>query len=184
MTYVLHLSSATLLTLFVACPCLCAARHPLSVRSDAVGIVASVVPLSYNVVDVGGVSARTWAVPERAAGWLDTSARPGEWGNAVLIGHSGPGRVFNNLGQLSIGDNIEITSRDGRVATYVVAFKTVVDEAGASPAQRVRNGRWIGAFDDARLTLLTCWPPGSTDSRLIVVAKAANLRPPLPCTCE
>ena len=41
-------------------------------------------------------------------------------------------------------------------------------------AQRVENARWIGHFDDERITMVSCWPYSGNTHRLFVVAKPDN----------
>jgi LPXTG-site transpeptidase (sortase) family protein len=39
---------------------------------------------------------------------------------------------------------------------------------------RQANARWIGPFNDERLTLVTCWPYTNNTHRVIVVAKPVD----------
>jgi sortase A len=41
-------------------------------------------------------------------------------------------------------------------------------------AVRLENAKWIGPFNEERLTLITCWPFNSNTHRLIVIAKPAG----------
>jgi sortase (surface protein transpeptidase) len=46
----------------------------------------------------------------------------------------------------------------------------IVPEKYATMDQRKENAQWIGAFDDDRLTLVSCWPRDDNTHRIIVVA--------------
>jgi LPXTG-site transpeptidase (sortase) family protein len=53
----------------------------------------------------------------------------------------------------------------------VVEEKFILKDKGEAPEVRKANGRWIGQFDDQRLTLVTCWPYTSNTHRVVVIAK-------------
>jgi sortase A len=142
-------------------------------------IVASSIGLDAPVVTVGwhpeknadGTTELIWDVASHAAGWHKTSAMPGQNGNVVVAGHSDiDGEVFLHLADLKVGDSIRLYA-EGREFEYRVEQRFVVQETGVSMDQRIANARWIGPFPDARLTLLTCWPPGNNTHRVFVIAK-------------
>jgi LPXTG-site transpeptidase (sortase) family protein len=57
------------------------------------------------------------------AGWLETTAKPGEYGAMFLDGHvHGPSKpgVFYNIKKLQPGDKIKIERGDGQIFTYSV----------------------------------------------------------------
>lgn len=57
------------------------------------------------------------------AGWLETTAKPGEYGAMFIDGHvHGPSKpgVFYNIKKLQPGDKIQIERGDGQVFTYSV----------------------------------------------------------------
>jgi LPXTG-site transpeptidase (sortase) family protein len=95
------------------------------------------------------------------------TAKPGE-GNTVIFGHSNfyeddPGKfktVFAHLDQLVIGDEIQIVSKE-QALIYIVSKTEMVDATDVSVAQPTEN---------KQLTLITCWPPGTINQRLIVIA--------------
>ncbi len=60
--------------------------------------------------------------------------------------------------------------------SYVIDEVVIVRERGMSMEQRRENARWIGKFDDDRLTLISCWPPNDNSHRIIVVGHAAGDR--------
>lgn len=99
---------------------------------------------------------------------MSGTASPGEVGNVVIFGHSNfyeddPGhykKIFSTLDQLAIGDEIKIISK-GQTLIYIVSKTELVDPTDVSVIQATTN---------KQLTLLTCWPPGTIDQRLVVIA--------------
>jgi sortase A len=96
---------------------------------------------------------------------------PGQYGNAVVFGHStlpqffSPTNyktIFSLLPTIKIGDMIEVTY-DGVVYTYVVYDMVVVEPTDLSPLEQ--------RFDDSYMTIVTCVPPGTYWKRLNVKAK-------------
>ncbi len=86
-------------------------------------------------------------------GWYKHGPTPGELGPAVVLGHvdsvAGPA-VFYSLGQLSLGDEIEIVREDGSIAVFeVTALERYAQEN--FPTQLV-----YGDIDHAGLRLVTC----------------------------
>jgi LPXTG-site transpeptidase (sortase) family protein len=111
-----------------------------------------------------------WDVPEYAAGWHKNSALLNTPGNVVMSGHNNIlGAVFRELDQLRRGDAITVQG-GGRSFEYVVHDVLIVPEKFATLERRKENARWIGQFDDDRLTLVSCWPRDDNTHRIIVVA--------------
>lgn len=96
------------------------------------------------------------------------TARPGERGNSVLVGHSsdfpwsdgGYKTIFALLDKLTIGDKI-VVDYQNRLFEYTVTVKKVVSPNDLTILKR---------SPDPILTLLTCYPVGTTRSRLIIQA--------------
>lgn len=94
---------------------------------------------------------------------------PGDGGNAVLVGHSSNyvwvksdyNHVFTLLNKLVVGDRIEV-----RRGTYSY-FYDVVSTKVVSP----RNVEILNSVDKETLTLLTCWPVGTSLNRLVIEAQ-------------
>jgi sortase A len=120
--------------------------------------------------DQAGQVFSEWNVAAYAAGWHKNSARLGEPGNIVMSGHNNIlGAVFRELDQLRRGDEISVWS--GMTQTiYLVHDVWIVPEKYATMEQRIDNAKWIGPFDDDRLTLVSCWPRDDNTHRIIVVA--------------
>jgi len=95
------------------------------------------------------------------------TALPNEPGNTVLTAHSSYypwqktkyGEVFALLGKLEPKDNIEIIYNKKRY-TYEVTKKEII-----SPEEV-----WVLTSKEPRLTLITCWPVGTSLQRLVVYA--------------
>jgi sortase A len=84
----------------------------------------------------------TWG-PGRHAG----SAAIGAPGNTVLSGHRDTHFAF--LKRLAIGDRLSLQGRNGVHHSYTVTAARVVHERDLSP---------LAASDEARVTLITCFP--------------------------
>lgn len=96
------------------------------------------------------------------------SAKPGWRGNSFIFGHSSNyawakwdyNDVFALLGNLEAGDEI-ISYYGQKKYTYKVTEKSVI-KPGEVEALEAGNGK-------KRITLMTCWPIGTTLNRLIVL---------------
>jgi sortase (surface protein transpeptidase) len=86
-------------------------------------------------------------------GWYKYGPAPGELGPAVVVGHvdsyKGPA-VFFSLGQLVLGDTIEVEREDGSVAIFEVT-ELERPRQSAFPTAKV-----YGDIDHAGLRLITC----------------------------
>lgn len=99
---------------------------------------------------------------------LEGTAMPGEKGNIYITGHSSNNdwargkfnSVFATLDKLNSEDKIYIRY-NGQVYTYQVFDQKVVS---ADDPSLTKQGT------DTVLNLVTCWPVGSSDKRLIVMA--------------
>ncbi|MDQ3897762.1 MAG: class E sortase [Actinomycetota bacterium] len=102
---------------------------------------------------------------KKGVGHYPDTKMPGEKGNAALAGHRTTyGAPFNRLDDLVAGDAISITTTAG-------TFRYEVKE------KRVVTPDEVSVLDDTpdnRLTLTTCHPKYSAESRLIVVAQLAG----------
>jgi LPXTG-site transpeptidase (sortase) family protein len=105
---------------------------------------------------------------DRGVVLLPQSARPGQPGNVFLTGHSnnwpwtGPyRRVFAHLDRLQPGDRVTVTW--DRPYTYVVTGQRLVSPHDVSILDN--------DYGRHQLTLMTCWPPGTTFTRRVVTAE-------------
>lgn len=103
------------------------------------------------------------------------SVFPGQNGSMYLFAHStdyfwNVGRynaVFYLLKEVEIGDEIDIFF-GGRRFIYKVSDKKIVSPDDVSYLDRTIGG-------EQKLTLQTCWPPGTTIKRLLVFAKPKSI---------
>ena len=89
------------------------------------------------------------------AGWYSSSSRPGENGAMLIDGHSGVGKtngISHNISKLPIGAEIRVIRGDGKVFTYAIVKKEIVD------AKKVDMGKLLVSQDTAKpgLNLITC----------------------------
>jgi sortase A len=111
----------------------------------------------------------------RGPGHYTSTPMPGEPGNAGIAGHRTTyGAPFNQLDELSGGDEIIVTTRSGRFVYQVRTIDIV------SP----RDRSILQPTDDNRLTLTTCHPKFSARQRLVVVADLMSTPVPLGSTVQ
>jgi sortase A len=97
-------------------------------------------------------------------GHMESSVPPGETGNAVITGHRDT--FFRHIYELNKGDDIFV-QRNGKMFRYQVTGKRVVQPTDISVTHN---------SEDARLTLITCYPTyyiGPAPERLVVFSKLA-----------
>jgi len=104
------------------------------------------------------------------AGVLENSARPGQDGNCVILGHRMKtyGSLFNRLDEIAVGDSVVITSVDGTEYTYIV--DNVIP--ALVPAELI-NYIQINNGTGKQLTLVTCTPTGVGSHRIVVIGHMA-----------
>lgn len=98
------------------------------------------------------------------------TAQPGQYGNVFITGHSSyypwdPGKykdVFAILDQLEVGDEY-IVYYDQKKYTYKIFEKVIVNPNDTSVLQQPQ--------DKLISTLMTCYPVGTTTSRMIIKAE-------------
>jgi sortase A len=103
----------------------------------------------------------------------DGTSRPGEGGNIFVVGHSSNyswvrsdyNSVFALLDKLIRGDQIFIYYKSKKY-TY-----EVVDQKVVSP----KNVEIIDNTNEEMLTLMTCWPVGTSLNRLVIQAKLLKI---------
>lgn len=103
-----------------------------------------------------------------AATHLVETTRIGNKGNAAIAAHRAhkKGRLFNRLGELQIGDSMEVTLTDRTIIQYKVDQISVVEPTDLS----VLEDPGLGQV----LTLITCDPLVNPTHRLIVRAIAVK----------
>ena len=100
------------------------------------------------------------------AGRLKGTADPGQEGNMTVLGHRmrAEGKLFNRLGDVKIGDTIEISCIDGNVYVYKVdAIHEAVNPGDLDYYIDIDDGK------GKQITLVTCTPTGVATHRLLIV---------------
>jgi LPXTG-site transpeptidase (sortase) family protein len=100
------------------------------------------------------------------------SALPGNKGASIMLGHSAPpgwfgnlyDGVFSNLKDLEEGDLV-VLSTEAKTYTYKVSAKFFLDRGQDIPESIMQS-------DVPRLLLLSCWPPGINNKRIMIQAEA------------
>jgi sortase (surface protein transpeptidase) len=122
---------------------------PVRLQIPALNIDTSFVP------PLGLNEDQTVSVPDSytEVGWYKHGATPGEIGPAVILGHvdsvDGPA-VFYHLGQLEVGDEINVTRDDGTIAIFTVT------KLERHPQSDFPTLSVYGPTDGAELRLVTC----------------------------
>jgi sortase A len=144
------------------------------VVAESIDLDAEVVKIGWQQVVENGITTNVWVVADYAAGWHENSALPGQGGNIVLSGHHNiKGEVFRYIVDLEVGDVVTLYEAE-RSYDYVVVDKFIVKDRDESEAIRRENAKWIGPFNEERLTLVTCWPYTTNTHRAIVIGKPAD----------
>lgn len=140
--------------------------------APTIGLDASVIGVGWKAITLdNGGAANVWVVADYAAGWHQNSALPGQGGNIVLSGHHNiNGEVFRHTIDLNVGDVVTLYEGE-QTFNYAVVDKFIVKDKGEPEAVRRENAKWIGPFNEERLTLVTCWPYTNNTHRAIVIAK-------------
>lgn len=127
------------------------------------------------ILDVDGKNkSEYYKALEGGVAQMKNTSHPGEPGNVVIFGHSSYlswaggdyKEIFKRFDELEPGDKVSILLKnDDKTLYYQVVERKIID------ANRIDV---IKQTDDDRLTLLTCWPPGTTEKRMMVIAKPTS----------
>lgn len=144
-------------------------------ETEGMKIVIPKIKVDADVTEVGLTTKGNMAAPRNFfdVGWYKYGTFPGETGSAVLAGHVDNGialpAVFKKLGDLETGDDIYITTEDGKELHFVVTGeKTYAYDESPKEVFEDNSGKYI--------KLITC--TGSVikelrthSQRLVVTAK-------------
>src|SRR3989344_3825602 len=132
------------------------------------------IPVVYDVNSIAEDSIQKGL--ENGVVYYADSAKPGQNGNGVIVGHSS-NNIFNKgkykfafvlLSRLENGDTFYL-QRDGKRYTYQVYLKEIVAPTNVSV---------LGPRDKpATVSLITCDPPGTSLNRLVVVGEQISPSP-------
>jgi len=131
-----------------------------------------IVSVGWEVDEIDGMQVAIWETVAGAAGHHRGTAPLGGEGNCVLSGHSSAeqGAVLEGLWDLTVGDKLLLTDAAGAEHSYRITSVDKIQEMGASLEDRLAHAAAMDSTDDARLTLITCWPPWAYTHRVIVIA--------------
>jgi LPXTG-site transpeptidase (sortase) family protein len=156
---------------------------PVRIRVPTLGIDRPIVevPLTYDV------RSKTWKRDydrlfrrgkQDLVGHHSDSAAPGQPGNTILVGHNygyGVNAVFQRLGRLKIGQQVEVVNDTGRAFTYRVTSVRTVPWTKKTQQELSAHQLYLAVDGPERLTLVTCggssWAP--FPNRVYVVAEPA-----------
>jgi LPXTG-site transpeptidase (sortase) family protein len=148
-----------------------ATSPPTRIVASSINLDTSVVETGWVQIEKEGVTTNVWVVADYAAGWHKNSALPGQGGNVVLSGHHNiKGEVFRDIVELEVGDTVSVFVNNQQY-DYAVSDKFIVKDKGEPDSVRQANAKWIGPFNEERLTLVTCWPYTNNTHRVIVIAR-------------
>ena len=130
------------------------------------------VEVSWHLEEIEGQTLGVWDTVSGAVGHHHGTAAFGGQGNYVLSGHSraAEGGVFQRLAELEPGDEVLLVTAAGATYRYEVESLDKLPELGADLAERRAHAAVMAPTQDARLTLITCWPDWAYTHRLVVVA--------------
>ncbi len=125
-----------------------------TVKHSTIHIRGRSYPLKWNIEE---------ATLKKNIGWMDTSAKPGEVGVCVVMGHRN--QQLRCLKDVERGDVITIVDANGGLHSYTVESGEIITD----------NNIIFGATDRKVLVLITCYPfyySGSAPHQYVVTAAA------------
>jgi LPXTG-site transpeptidase (sortase) family protein len=140
-----------------------------------VRLVARDVKVDAAVLPVGTTKAGAQEVPNSLTetGWWKDGQRPGQPGNAVIVGHTASKNdgVFDNLAELEKDDKITVRGKSGTLDYRVTSEREVKVENFAAESDRIYRGT-----GPSGLVLMTCgdWNGKRFETTVIVYAKAVG----------
>jgi LPXTG-site transpeptidase (sortase) family protein len=143
----------------------------------ALNVEAKVVPVGWQIQFGEELqnSKFEWDSPGADVGWVITSALPDEKGNVILYGHNNIyEKIFENLSNLAEGDKVFLQTGDQRWE-YEVRNILLLPVIGASREQLKNYQQYLKPSQDARVTLISCWPPISNTHRVVVIAHRTSI---------
>jgi len=127
-----------------------AAATPVYLDIPRIGVHTPLLSLG---LDAQGATQVPSLSQAQLAGWYNGGPTPGEVGPSVLLGHvdtkSGPA-VFYRIGELTAGDEIDVTRADGKVAVFTA------DTVARFPKADFPTDKVYGDLKFAGIRLITC----------------------------
>lgn len=142
------------------------------VRVAAASIVIPKIKVEAPIVFVESTNPQDFLEPLKHGVAHFPSALPGEDGVSIILGHSSPfgwlggeyDGVFSNLNALELNDHIVITM-NGIPSSYRVSEKVFLNRGQDIPLEFQQN-------DGQGILLISCWPPGINNKRIMIQAEA------------
>ncbi|MBA3489227.1 MAG: class F sortase, partial [Longispora sp.] len=160
------------------------ASEPVRIDIPAIDIRAPIQPLGVQ----GNGEVETPPLDKaHLTGWYKLGPTPGEIGSSVILGHVDTWRtgsaVFFNLGALKQDQVIEVTRKDGTIATFVISG------VASYPKDKFPTREVYGSDDTAQLRLVTCGGTFNTKIRsytdnIVVFATLRSSRIATPADAE
>ncbi|MFP4320991.1 MAG: class F sortase [Anaerolineales bacterium] len=143
--------------------------YPIRLAVEELGLLASVVVVQtdedFNIV-----------TPREDVGYYALTPKIGTGGNSVMVGHVFPGRIFNRLLDVQVGQTVRIT--DERYQEHFYRVEEIIRfpyEAG-SEEDRELGFEYMYDNSEERITLVTCYPEYEWTHRFVV--RAVPIAPP------
>ncbi len=148
---------------------------PVSLAIPELDLEIPVAQMGWEPTTQAGQRTTRWVVPEDAAGWAVNSAGAGAAGNTVIAGHQARGAALFApiaLGDVAVGQTIELTGENGDVFTYrVVEVSEPIPVIGATDEENAQSAAYMAPATSGLLTLISGWPVDTTTHRVFVVAE-------------
>ena len=149
---------------------------PTPVNTDFSIVIPKIYAKSVIIADVDATNSNIFLKQlKKGVAHAKGTALPGDRGNVYLFAHSTDAfynvgfynAVFYLIGKLNTGDEVFVYYK-GIKYSYIVFDKRVVN---------ANDTKYLGKIENTNtLTLQTCYPPGTTLKRLVVLARQAQTR--------
>jgi sortase A len=150
--------------------------RPVRIVIPVLHLDAPVTEMLRDVLTENSAQVSDWQVPKYQVGHAAGSANPGERDNVVMSAHNNLyNALFRKLYTMRPGDEITVYNAAGAAFLYRVAQSYIVQEVGVSFEQQVANAQVMLPTQDARLTLISCYPENNNTHRAIVIAQLIDL---------
>lgn len=137
--------------------------YPIRLAIENIGLLASVLVVQtdpdFNIV-----------TPREEIGYYALTPKIGGGGNSVMIGHVAPGRVFNKLLEVQIGDIVRVTDEHYEEHYYQVQEIIRFPYEVGTPEDHQIGFDYMYDNSEERITLVTCYPEYTWTHRFVVRA--------------
>lgn len=113
-------------------------------------------------------------IPANAAGHYNSSGKPGDERNIVILGHNNTlGEVFRYLDQLKPGDEV-ILYTEQQEFHYQVQKKYLLPYLGVEQEGDRKLRSFAAPQSEEMITMISCWPYATNANRIVIVAIPTN----------